>query len=129
MGGAGIGAEIMGRNTFAPKPGPWPEEEWQGWWGDNPPFHTPVVVLTHHPRPPLEMQGGTTFHFVDAEPADALEQARALAGDLDIRTERSGPPDLLAAQPRRLGVGPSAERRAGLRSTRVIHRVWFSQAV
>ncbi|HEV2887375.1 MAG TPA: dihydrofolate reductase family protein [Jatrophihabitans sp.] len=81
----GIGVEIMGRNKFAPQQGPWPDEEWRGWWGDNPPFHTPVVVLTHHPRPPLEMEGGTTFYFVDAEPAAALEQARDLAGDLDVR--------------------------------------------
>jgi uncharacterized protein YndB with AHSA1/START domain/dihydrofolate reductase len=81
----GIGAEIMGRNKFGPQRGPWADGEWRGWWGDNPPFHTPVVVLTHHPRPPLEMDGGTTFYFVDAEPADALEQARGLAGDLDVR--------------------------------------------
>ena len=83
--GTGVGVEIMGRNKFAPKPGPWPDDEWRGWWGDNPPFHTPVVVLTHHVRPPLELDGGTTFYFVDAEPADALEQARGLAGDLDVR--------------------------------------------
>ena len=82
---AGIGAEIMGRNKFDPQRGPWVGADWQGWWGDNPPFHTPVVVLTHHPRPPLEMDGGTTFYFVDAEPAAALEQARGLAGDLDVR--------------------------------------------
>lgn len=81
----GIGVEIMGRNKFAPQRGPWADEEWRGWWGDNPPFHTPVVVLTHHSRPPLKMDGGTTFYFVDAAPADALEQARALAGDLDVR--------------------------------------------
>lgn len=81
----GIGAEIMGRNKFAPKPGPWPDEEWRGWWGDDPPFHTPVVVLTHHPRPPLELDGGTTFHFVDAEPAEALALARDLADGLDVR--------------------------------------------
>jgi len=80
-----IGVEIMGRNKFGPQRGPWETEEWKGWWGDDPVFHTPVVVLTHHPRPTLEMQGGTTFHFVDAEPAAALERARALAGDLDVR--------------------------------------------
>ncbi|MEE4025278.1 dihydrofolate reductase family protein [Gordonia sp. PKS22-38] len=83
--GSDIGVEIMGRNKFAPKASPWPDESWRGWWGENPPFHTPVVVLTHHPRPPLEMQGGTTFHFVDAKPADALAQARHLAGDRDVR--------------------------------------------
>ncbi|GAA2565826.1 dihydrofolate reductase family protein [Winogradskya consettensis] len=81
----GIGVEIMGRNKFGPQRGPWSDEEWKGWWGDDPVFHTPVVVLTHHPRPTLEMEGGTTFHFVDADPASALEQARALAGDLDVR--------------------------------------------
>ncbi|GAA2491699.1 dihydrofolate reductase family protein [Winogradskya humida] len=81
----GIGVEIMGRNKFGPQRGPWSDEEWKGWWGDDPVFHTPVVVLTHHPRPTLEMEGGTTFHFVDADPAFALEQARALAGDLDVR--------------------------------------------
>lgn len=81
----GIGAEIMGRNKFSPHRGPWADEEWQGWWGDNPPFHTPVVVLTHHPRPTLEMQGGTTFHFIDATPAEALQQAVALAEGHDVR--------------------------------------------
>lgn len=80
-----VGAEIMGRNKFAPKPGPWPDDSWRGWWGDNPPFHTPVIVLTHHPRPPLELEGGTTFYFINAEPAEALRQARELAGGLDIR--------------------------------------------
>jgi dihydrofolate reductase len=81
----GIGVEIMGRNKFEPVEGAPTDEEWQGWWGENPPFHTPVVVLTHRPRPPLEMEGGTTFYFVDAEPAEALAQARDLAGDLDVR--------------------------------------------
>ena len=80
-----VGAEIMGRNKFAPKPGPWPDDSWRGWWGDNPPFHTPVIVLTHRPRPPLELEGGTTFYFINAEPAEALRQARELAGGLDIR--------------------------------------------
>ncbi|HTX29166.1 MAG TPA: dihydrofolate reductase family protein [Streptosporangiaceae bacterium] len=83
--GAGIGAEIMGRNKFGPQRGPWPDEEWKGWWGDDPPFHTPVFVLTHHPRPPIAMKGGTTFHFIDASPAEALAIAREAAGGLDIR--------------------------------------------
>ncbi|MFJ8622076.1 dihydrofolate reductase family protein [Kitasatospora sp. NPDC093550] len=83
--GDGIGAEIMGRNKFGPQRGPWQDEEWKGWWGANPPFHTPVFVLTHHPRPTLEMEGGTTFHFLDATPEEALRQARAAAGDLDVR--------------------------------------------
>jgi dihydrofolate reductase len=82
---AGIGAEIMGRKKFSPQPGPWADEDWKGWWGDDPPFHTPVYVLTHHPRPSIEMQGGTTFHFIDATPEDALNAAREAAGDLDIR--------------------------------------------
>lgn len=81
----GIGAEIMGRNKFGPQRGPWEDEQWRGWWGDDPVFHTPVFVLTHHPRPSIEMAGGTTFHFLDASPAEALEVARAAAGDLDVR--------------------------------------------
>jgi dihydrofolate reductase len=80
-----IGVEIMGRNKFGPQRGPWEDAEWRGWWGDNPPFHTPVYVLTHHPRPSLEMQGGTTFHFIDATPTEAVEIARRDAGDSDIR--------------------------------------------
>jgi dihydrofolate reductase len=83
--GDGIGVEIMGRNKFGPQRGPWENEDWKGWWGDDPVFHTPCIVLTHHPRPVLEMEGGTTFQFVDASPADALEQARALAPGLDVR--------------------------------------------
>jgi dihydrofolate reductase len=83
--GAGIGAEIMGRNKFGPQRGPWADQEWQGWWGDDPPFRTPVFVLTHHTRPPIEMKGGTTFHFIDASPAEALDIAREAAGGLDIR--------------------------------------------
>lgn len=83
--GPGIGAEIMGRNKFGPQRGPWADHEWKGWWGDDPVFRTPVFVLTHHPRPAIEMKGGTTFHFIDASPAEALEVARQAAGDLDIR--------------------------------------------
>jgi dihydrofolate reductase len=83
--GTGIGAEIMGRNKFGPQRGPWADEEWKGWWGDNPVFHTPVFVLTHYPRPTLRMEGGTTFHFIDATPSEALELAQEAAGDLDVR--------------------------------------------
>lgn len=83
--GPGIGAEIMGRNKFTAQRGPWPDHEWKGWWGPNPPFHTPVFVLTHYPRPSLEMEGGTTFHFIDASPEEALRQAREAAGGLDVR--------------------------------------------
>ena len=83
--GPGIGAEIMGRNKFGPQRGQWIDEQWKGWWGDDPPFHTPVFVLTHHPRPSMEMQGGTTFHFIDATPAEALQVARDASGGLDVR--------------------------------------------
>ncbi|MFF5508592.1 dihydrofolate reductase family protein [[Kitasatospora] papulosa] len=82
---AGIGAEIMGRNKFGPLRGPWENDDWKGWWGPNPPFHTPVFVLTHHPRPSVEMKGGTTFHFIDATPQEVLRQAREAAGGLDVR--------------------------------------------
>jgi dihydrofolate reductase len=84
-----FGAEIMGRGKFVPHSGPWDdvgtEQEWRGWWGPNPPFHTPVFVLTHHPRPSIEMEGGTVFHFIDASPQEALELARQAAGGRDIR--------------------------------------------
>jgi dihydrofolate reductase len=80
----GIGAEIMGRGKFGPQTGPWEDEEWQGWWGDEPPFHSPVIVLTHHPRPDLAL-GETTFLFRDASPADALAEAFELAGGQDVR--------------------------------------------
>jgi len=80
----GFGAEIMGANKFGP-PGWQDDPDWQGWWGDEPPFHTPTYVLTHRPRPSLEMAGGTTFHFLDASPAEALAVARGAAGDLDVR--------------------------------------------
>jgi dihydrofolate reductase len=81
----GIGAEIMGRNKFGPQRGPWADEDWKGWWGDDPVFHAPVFVLTHHPRPTLEMAGGTTFYFIDATPAEALQMAKEAAGGLDVR--------------------------------------------
>jgi dihydrofolate reductase len=79
----GVGAHIMGRNMFDHGRGPW-DESWTGWWGEEPPFHAPVYVLTHHEREPLEMQGGTTFHFVTDGIESALEQARAAAGDQDV---------------------------------------------
>lgn len=82
--GVGIGAEIMGAGKFGP-PG-WHEDPgWEGWWGPNPPFHTPVFVLTHFPRPSIEMEGGTVFHFIDASPAEALETARTAADGQDVR--------------------------------------------
>jgi dihydrofolate reductase len=82
--GPGIGAEIMGAGKFGP-PGWHEDSAWKGWWGPNPPFHTPVFVLTHHTRPPIEMEGGTTFNFVDASPAEALESAREAADGQDVR--------------------------------------------
>jgi len=81
----GIGAWILGRNMFGPVRGPWPDESWKGWWGAEPPYHTPVFVLTHHPRPPLQMAGGTEFRFVTEGIHAALEQATAAAGGLDVR--------------------------------------------
>lgn len=80
----GIGAEIMGAGKFGP-PGWQKDPAWKGWWGANPPFHTPVFVLTHRPRSSIEMEGGTTFHFLDAAPAEALAAAGEAAGDLDVR--------------------------------------------
>jgi dihydrofolate reductase len=80
----GIGAEIMGANKFGP-PGWQDDPDWKGWWGDDPPFHTPTFVLTHRPRPSIEMAGGTTFHFVAASPAEALETAREAADGKDVR--------------------------------------------
>src|SRR5262245_57550636 len=80
-----IGAYILGRNMFGPVRGPWPDDTWKGWWGDNPPYHCPVFVLTNHARAPIEMDGGTTFHFVTDGIHAALERAREAAGDKDIR--------------------------------------------
>ena len=80
-----IGAWILGRNMFGPVRGPWPDESWKGWWGDEPPYHVPVYVLTHHARKPLEMKGGTTFHFVTDGVESALRQATAAAGGKDVR--------------------------------------------
>ena len=84
-GMSGLGAWILGRNMFGPVRGPWPDENWKGWWGDEPPYHVPVFVLTHHARAPLAMKGGTVFHFVTDGIESALAQARAVAGNLDIR--------------------------------------------
>jgi dihydrofolate reductase len=79
-----VGAWIMGRNMFGPVRGPWPDDSWRGWWGDDPPFHGPVFVLTHHQRPPLTMEGGTTFHFVTDGIESALERAFEAAGGRDV---------------------------------------------
>jgi dihydrofolate reductase len=82
---ANVGAWILGRNMFGPVRGPWPDESWKGWWGANPPYHVPVFVLTHHPRESIEMEGGTTFHFVTDGIEAALDRARAAAGGRDVR--------------------------------------------
>lgn len=82
--GNNIGAEIMGRNKFGPQRGPWEDFEWQGWWGDEPPFHTPVFVLTHHERPSITLSD-TTFHFVDKDAAGVLEDAKLAADGKDVR--------------------------------------------
>lgn len=80
-----IGAWIMGRNMFGPVRGPWPDDEWKGWWGEKPPYHVPVFVLTHHPRASFKMEGGTTFHFVTGGIESALEEAKKVANGKDIR--------------------------------------------
>jgi dihydrofolate reductase len=81
----GFGAWILGRNMFGPVRGPWPDESWKGWWGEEPPYHVPVFVLTHHPRAPLRMKGGTEFRFVTGGIHAALQQAGEAAGELDVR--------------------------------------------
>ena len=80
-----VGAWILGRNMFGPVRGPWPDLNWKGWWGDNPPYHVPVFVLTHHARPPLSMEGGTTFHFITGGIHEALDRAREAAAGRDVR--------------------------------------------
>jgi dihydrofolate reductase len=85
QGFANVGAFILGRNMFGPVRGPWPDESWKGWWGDEPPYHTPVFVLTHYPRAPLQMAGGTEFRFITDGIHAALEQAKAAAGSRDVR--------------------------------------------
>ncbi|HXZ59912.1 MAG TPA: dihydrofolate reductase family protein [Steroidobacteraceae bacterium] len=124
----GIGAWIIGRNMFGPVRGPWPDESWRGWWGDEPPYHTPVFVLTHHPRAPLLMAGGTEFRFVTEGIDAALEQARAAAGGRDVRLGggvasvrqylRAGLIDELhlALRPVLLGAGESLFRDLDLRA-------------
>ena len=84
-GFANVGAWILGRNMFGPVRGPWPDDTWKGWWGDEPPYHVPVFVLTHHPRAPIEMEGGTTFHFVTDGIRAALDRARQAAAGKDVR--------------------------------------------
>lgn len=85
MWGQGIGAEIMGRAKFGPPVGDWPQEGWRGWWGDEPPFRTPVFVMSHHPLPTLEFANGTSFHFVDGTPQEVLRRAQEAAPGRDVR--------------------------------------------
>lgn len=80
-----VGAWILGRNMFGPVRGDWPDTSWKGWWGDNPPYHVPVFILTHHARPPIEMEGGTTFHFITQGIREALDRAREAAAGMDVR--------------------------------------------
>src|ERR1700743_243924 len=84
-GFANLGAWILGRNMFGPVRGDWPDDQWKGWWGDEPPYHAPTFILTHYPRPPIEMRGGTTFHFITGGIEEALHKARAAAGAQDIK--------------------------------------------
>jgi dihydrofolate reductase len=84
-GSTGFGAFILGRNMFGPIRGEWPDESWKGWWGDNPPYHAPTFILTHYPRDPVAMDGGTTFHFITGGVEEALEQARSAAGGKDVK--------------------------------------------
>lgn len=122
-----VGAWILGRNMFGPIRGDWPDDNWKGWWGDNPPYHVPVFVLTHHARAPIEMAGGTTFHFITGGFREALDRAREAAGGKDVRIG-GGPstirqylreglidelhiaisPVLLGRDDRRTGIGQSA---------------------
>jgi dihydrofolate reductase len=80
-----VGAWILGRNMFSPNRGNWPDDNWKGWWGDNPPYHVPTFILTHYARPPIQMQGGTTFHFITGGIHEALDRAREAAGAKDVR--------------------------------------------
>ena len=84
-GNSGFGAFILGRNLFGPVRGDWPDESWKGWWGENPPYHAPTFILTHYPRQPIVMEGGTTFHFITGGIEEALKQARVASGGKDIK--------------------------------------------
>ena len=88
-----VGSWILGRNMFSPDRGDWPNKDWKGWWGDNPPYHVPTFILTHHPRPSIEMEGGTTFHFVTGGIREALDRAREAAAGKDVRI--GGGPDTI----------------------------------
>ena len=94
-----MGAWILGRNMFGPVRGPWPDESWKGWWGPNPPYHVPVFVLTHHARPPLEMEGGTVFHFVTEGPEVALKRAREAEAERMCASAVACPPSANTCRP------------------------------
>ena len=120
----GFGAEIMGRGKFGAQTGPWTDvgtdDEWRGWWGPNPPFHTPVFVLTHHARPPIEMEGGTVFHLVDASPQEALDLAREPpVNSTSHRRWPDGGPRVPRRRPHR-----HPRRRAGADPARPRARLW-----
>ena len=117
-GDTGIGATIMGRNMFGPVRGPWPDEEWKGWWGDDPPYHHPVFVLTRHSRPSLVMQGGTTFNFVTDGIEAALSRAFEAAGGADVRLGGGDDPAVPARQShRRAARGDRAHLPRGRRAS------------
>jgi dihydrofolate reductase len=107
-GFAGVGAWILGRNMFGPVRGPWPDDAWKGWWGETPPYHVPVFVLTHHARASFAMNGGTTFHFVTGGIHEALARAKEAAGALDLGVSGRS---LRAAADVRLGGGPATIRQ------------------
>ena len=120
-GDEGIGATIMGRNMFGPIRGEWGDEEWQGWWGPEPPYHHPVFVLTHHPHAPIEMEGGTTFHFVTDGIESALKQATAAAGRRrrPRRRRRRHRPAVPARRARRRAARRRSSRRCSARGERL----------
>lgn len=131
-----IGAEIMGRNKFGPIRGPWGDDSWQGWWGENPPFHYPVFVLTHHPRPHLEMEGGTTFHFVTDGIEAALERAFEAADGQDVAVGggastiqqflRAGLIDEMHPHPPRRRGAPFRQSQRRPRQLRMCRACWFA---
>ena len=123
-----IGAWILGRNMFGPIRGSWPDLNWKGWWGDNPPYHVPVFVLTHHARPPVEREGNTTFHFVTGGIHEALDRAREAANGMDVRI--GGGPNVIQQYLREalidelIGIENTADRVARARQHLVS---WFGE--
>jgi dihydrofolate reductase len=109
LGFSNIGAWILGRNMFGPSRGSWPDDKWKGWWGDNPPYHTPVFVLTHHARAPITMEGGTTFHFVTEDIHAALQRATFAAAKLKYAALWWGGPLVRSRRPRRPALNPHSK--------------------